>query len=75
MMSLQGQGQYGRMKQYWEVARKDVRLLDVLATGSYSEVWRGRMRKNPDANDVVKVAIKKMMGRMHCKVAPCCKVL
>ncbi|KAK3107410.1 hypothetical protein FSP39_013946 [Pinctada imbricata] len=55
------QGQYGRMRQYWEIPRKDVRLMDVLATGSYCEVWRAKMKKNSDSKDITKVAVKKVL--------------
>eukprot|EP00105_Crassostrea_gigas_P000843 XP_011412798.2 PREDICTED: tyrosine kinase receptor Cad96Ca [Crassostrea gigas] len=35
--------------------------MDLIATGSYCEVWRGRMRKHSDSTDVLRVAIKKML--------------
>ncbi|XP_056012377.1 fibroblast growth factor receptor 3-like isoform X3 [Ostrea edulis] len=54
-------GQYRRLGQYWEIPKRDVRLMDLIATGSYCEVWRGRMRKHSDSTDVLRVAIKKML--------------
>ncbi|XP_061183604.1 fibroblast growth factor receptor homolog 1-like [Saccostrea echinata] len=57
----EAQGQYRRLGQYWEIPKRDVRLMDLIATGSYCEVWRGRMRKHSDSTDVLRVAIKKML--------------
>ncbi|KAL4228426.1 hypothetical protein ACF0H5_011473 [Mactra antiquata] len=54
--------EYGRLKQQWEIARKDVRLVELIAKGSYVEVWRGRMRKYPRRNEIMKVAIKRIMS-------------
>ena len=61
--------EYGRLKQQWEIARKDVRLVDLVAKGTFVEVWRGRMRKYPRRNEIMKVAIK----RIVCKYEGCSK--
>ena len=53
--------EYGRLKQQWEIARKDVRLVDLVAKGTFVEVWRGRMRKYPRRNEIMKVAIKRIV--------------
>lgn len=42
--------------------------MDLIATGSYCEVWRGRMRKHSDSTDVLRVAIKKMLGTISGKL-------
>ena len=55
------QSEYGRLKQQWEIARKDVRLVDLVAKGSFVEIWRGRMRKYPRRNEIMKVAIKRII--------------
>ncbi|XP_053372815.1 fibroblast growth factor receptor-like [Mercenaria mercenaria] len=54
--------EYGRLKQQWEIARKDIRLVDLIAKGSFVEVWRGRMRKYPRRNEIMKVAIKRIVS-------------
>ena len=56
--------EYSRLKQQWEIARKDIRLVDLVAKGTFVEVWQGRMRKYPRRNDIMKVAIK----RIVCKI-------
>lgn len=60
-VNMEIQGQYRRLGEYWEIPKRDVRLMDLIATGSYCEVWRGRMRKHSDSTDVLRVAIKKML--------------
>ena len=52
------------MGEYWEIPKRDVRLMDLKATGSYCEVWRGRMRKHSDSTDVLRVAVKKILGML-----------
>lgn len=52
------------MGEYWEIPKRDVRLMDLIATGSYCEVWRGRMRKHSDSTDVLRVAVKKILGML-----------
>jgi len=55
--------EYGRLKQQWEIPRKDVRCTERIAKGSFVEVWQGKMRKYPRRNDIMKVAVKKIIGR------------
>ncbi|KAK3605453.1 hypothetical protein CHS0354_001421 [Potamilus streckersoni] len=45
----------------WEILRKDIRMVELNARGSYVEVWKGRMRKQPGKEDIIKVAIKKLV--------------
>ena len=47
---------------YWEIPRKDIRLVDQIATGKFVEVWKGKMKKYPDSNEIQKIAIKKLKG-------------
>ncbi|KAL3885856.1 hypothetical protein ACJMK2_025888, partial [Sinanodonta woodiana] len=49
-----------KLKQ-WEILRKDIRMVELAARGSYVEVWKGRMRKQPGKEDIIKVAIKKLV--------------
>lgn len=53
------------MKQQWEIPRKDVRCTDRIAKGTFVEVWQGKMRKYPRRNDIMKVAVKKIMGKCY----------
>ncbi|KAL5020540.1 hypothetical protein ScPMuIL_003432 [Solemya velum] len=54
--------QYGKVRHHWEIARRDIRLTELKAKGSYVEVWRGRMRKFPNKREIMKIAIKKIVG-------------
>ncbi|VDI56221.1 Hypothetical predicted protein [Mytilus galloprovincialis] len=53
--------QYGRLKLYWEIPRKDIRLVEEIAAGSFVEVWKGKMKKYPNSSEIQKVAIKKLI--------------
>ncbi|XP_052273809.1 fibroblast growth factor receptor 1-like isoform X1 [Dreissena polymorpha] len=54
--------EYSRLKQQWEIARKDIGLGDLIAKGTFVEVWQGRMRKFPRGNDILKVAVKRVVA-------------
>lgn len=51
---------YGRLKLYWEIPRKDIHLTDQIAAGKFVEVWKGKMRRFPDSNEIYRIAIKKL---------------
>lgn len=57
--------QYGKVRHHWEIARRDIRLTELKAKGSYVEVWRGRMRKFPNKREIMKIAIKKIVGKWY----------
>lgn len=42
-----------------------MRFSEQIATGSLVEVWKGKMKKYPDSNEIHKVAIKKLKGIMN----------
>ncbi|ESO83329.1 hypothetical protein LOTGIDRAFT_133597 [Lottia gigantea] len=44
----------------WEVPRRDIRLVEQIGKGSYVEIWKGRIRKSPNTNEIVRVCIKKL---------------
>ncbi|KAK7106657.1 hypothetical protein V1264_017886 [Littorina saxatilis] len=52
--------EYSRLKMSWEIPRKDVRLLEQIGRGSFVEVWKGRMRRTPGTNDIMRIIIKKL---------------
>lgn len=56
--------EYNRLKQQWEIVRKDIHLVDLIAKGSFVEVWQGRMRKYPRRNDIMKVAVKRIVSEV-----------
>ncbi|XP_060080068.1 fibroblast growth factor receptor 2-like [Ylistrum balloti] len=53
--------QYSQLRQCWEIPRKDIRQSELLARGVFVEVWKGRIRKFPDRDEVIRVAIKKLL--------------
>ncbi|PVD27091.1 hypothetical protein C0Q70_12242 [Pomacea canaliculata] len=52
--------EYSRLKMSWEIPRKDIRLLEQIGRGSFVEVWKGRMRRTPGTNDIVRIIVKKL---------------
>nr|KAG5702591.1 hypothetical protein BaRGS_003751 [Batillaria attramentaria] len=52
--------EYSRLKMSWEIPRKDVRLLEQIGRGSFVEVWKGRMRRTPGTNDIMRIIVKKL---------------
>ena len=67
--------EYSRLKMSWEIPRKDVRLLEQIGRGSFVEVWKGRMRRTPGTNDIVRIIVKKLdskcLGAFVCCVCVC----
>ncbi|XP_021364979.1 fibroblast growth factor receptor 4-like [Mizuhopecten yessoensis] len=53
--------QYSQLRQCWEIPRKDIRQSELLARGVFVEVWKGRIKKFPDRDEVIRVAIKKLL--------------
>ncbi|XP_033758518.1 fibroblast growth factor receptor 4-like [Pecten maximus] len=53
--------QYSQLRQCWEIPRKDIRQTELLARGVFVEVWKGRIRKFPDRDEVIRVAVKKLL--------------
>ena len=60
----------------WEIPRKDVRLLEQIGRGSFVEVWKGRMRRTPGTNDIVRIIVKKLdskcLGAVVCMCVCVC---
>lgn len=54
--------EYSRLKMSWEIPRKDIRLLEQIGRGSFVEVWKGRMRRTPGTNDIMRIIVKKLDG-------------
>ncbi|XP_046374882.1 fibroblast growth factor receptor homolog 1-like isoform X1 [Haliotis rufescens] len=54
--------EYSKLRMSWEIPRRDIRLVEQIGKGSYVEVWKGRMRKQPGTNDIMRVAIKKLIS-------------
>ncbi|XP_076457417.1 uncharacterized protein LOC143291439 isoform X2 [Babylonia areolata] len=52
--------EYSRLKMSWEIPRKDVRLLEQIGRGAFTEVWKGRMRRTPGTNDIIRIVVKKL---------------
>ncbi|XP_069115374.1 fibroblast growth factor receptor 2-like [Argopecten irradians] len=53
--------QYSQLRQCWEIPRKDIRQTELLARGVFVEVWKGRIKKFPDRDEVIRVAVKKLL--------------
>lgn len=54
-------GDYSDTRHGWEVPRRFIKLHDLLGKGIYTEVWKGKMQKHPTRDDMVRVAIKRLM--------------
>ncbi|XP_050417611.1 fibroblast growth factor receptor homolog 1 isoform X2 [Patella vulgata] len=52
--------EYSKLRMSWEIPRRDIRLVEQIGKGSYVEIWKGRMRKTPSSNEIVRVCIKKL---------------
>ena len=59
--------EYSKLRMSWEIPRRDIRLVEQIGKGSYVEVWKGRMRRQPGTNDIMRVAIKKLICKLSDK--------
>ncbi|XP_052824023.1 vascular endothelial growth factor receptor 2 [Octopus bimaculoides] len=61
VLAVRLRGEYSDNRHGWEIPRRFIKLHELIGKGVYTEVWRGKMQKNPAREDMVRVAIKRLM--------------